>query len=196
MDQSMEDRRDSQDIVHLMASFRGGDPDAARQLVEIFYPELRRIAGSRMKGERQNHTLQATALVSELYVELVRIGRLRPGGTDSEEEKAHFLRLSAYMMRRILIHHARPLSKRVERVELGAWLTNAEPSADMMREVDRTLDNLSDIDPRLRQVVEMKVFEGLSVEEMALCLDCSVRTVMRHWSFAKRWLETELATFA
>lgn len=195
MDRHMQDRRDTPDVAQLMASFRDGDTDAARQLVDIFYPELRRIAGARMKGERQDHTLQPTALVSELYLELVRIGRLRPGGEDAEEERAHFLRLSAYLMRRLLIHHARPLSKRVERVELDARLANADPGPDMMHDVDRVLDRLNDVDPKLRHVVEMKVFEGLSIEEIALRLGCSVRTVMRHWSFAKLWLEKELAAF-
>jgi RNA polymerase sigma factor (TIGR02999 family) len=177
-----------------MAAFRTGDVEAARKLVEIFYPELRRIAGMRMKGERKDHTLQATALVNELYLELVRIRHLRPGSTDSEVEKAEFLRLSAYLMRRLLIHHARPLSKRMDKVELDDRLTDAEPAADLVRDVDRALDHLGDIDPKLRQVVEMKVFEGLSIEEMALRLDCSVRTVARHWHFGKRCLETELAS--
>src|SRR3954467_10263023 len=104
----METQRKA-DFAQLMAAFRGGDAEAARQLVETLYPELRQIARVRMKGERKDHTLQPTALINELYLELIRLGRLRPGSTDPEEERGHFLRLSAFLMRRLLIHHARPL---------------------------------------------------------------------------------------
>jgi RNA polymerase sigma factor (TIGR02999 family) len=190
----MEDALGAQDIAQLMAAFRNGDVEAARKLVEIFYPELRRIAGMQIKGERKDHTLQATALVNELYLELIRIRRLRSGSEDSEVERAEFLRLSGYLMRRLLIHHARPLSRRVDKVELDDRLSNAGSAEDLVRDVDRALEQLGAIDPTLRQVVEMKVFEGLSIDEMALRLDCSVRTVARHWNFARRWLETELAS--
>lgn len=183
-----------QDVAQLMAAFRNGDVEAARQLVEIFYPELRRIAGMQIRKERKDHTLQATALVNELYLELIRIRRLRSGSADSEVERTEFLRLSAWLMRRLLIHHARPLSRRLEKVELDDRLLDAKPAEELVRDIDRALDQLGDIDPKLRQVVEMKVFEGLTIEEMSVRLDCSVRTVARHWNFGKRWLETELAT--
>jgi RNA polymerase sigma factor (TIGR02999 family) len=188
----MEEQAASPDIAQLMTSFRSGNPESARQLVEIFYPELRRIAGLHMRGERKNHTLQATALVNELYLELVRIRHLRPGNSDAEAEKAEFLRLAAHLMRRLLIHHARPLSKRVDKLELDDDFPQAAPAADIVRDVDRALDQLADIDPKLRQVVEMKVFEGLSIEEMATRLDCSTRTILRHWGFARQWLEKKL----
>lgn len=191
--ENMEDTRGAPDFAKLMAAFRGGDADAARQLVDTLYPELRQIARVRMKGERKDHTLQPTALINELYLELVRLGRLRPGSDDPEEERAHFLRLSAFLMRRLLIHHARPLSKRVDKVEMDANLASSQPAAEIMSDVDRALDQLGEIDPKLRQVVELKVFEGLTIEEMAQRLDCSIRTVTRHWNFARHWLEKELA---
>ncbi len=188
------ENRGGADFAQLMAAFRDGDAEAARQLVETLYPELRQIARVRMQGERKDHTLQPTALINELYLELIRLGRLRPGSADAEEERAHFLRLSAFLMRRLLIHHARPLSKRMNKVELDARLTNGdEASPDIIRDVDRALDQLAEIDPKLRQVVELKVFEGLTTEEIAARLNCSARTAMRHWSFAKNWLEKELA---
>jgi RNA polymerase sigma factor (TIGR02999 family) len=190
----MKDQPAAPNVAQLMAAFRAGDVEAASELVELFYPELRRIAGTQIKGERKDHTLQATALVNELYLELLRIRRLQSGSTDSEVERAEFLRLSAYLMRRLLIHHARPLSKRVNKVELDDRLADTKPAEHLMSDVDRTLDHLGSIDPKLRQVVEMKVFEGLSLEEMALRLDCSVRTIARHWNFGKRWLETELGS--
>jgi RNA polymerase sigma factor (TIGR02999 family) len=190
----MEDQPGAPNVAKLMAAFRTGDVEAASELVEIFYPELRRIAGMQIKGERKDHTLQATALVNELYLELIRIRRLHSGSADSEVERAEFLRLSAYLMRRLLIHHARPLSKRVNKVELDDRLAGSRPDEHLVRDVDRALDQLGSMDPKLRQVVEMKVFEGLSIEEMAERLGCSVRTVARHWNFGKRWLETELAS--
>ena len=183
------------DIARLMAAFRSGDVDAARRLMELLYPELRRIAAAQMKGERKDHTLQATALVNELYLELTRIRGLRPGTMDPEVEKKAFLRLSAHLMRRLLIHHARPLSRRAEKMEIDDQLPDAEPAQDLINDVDRALGQLGGIDPTLRRVVEMKVFEGLSIEEMAGRLGCSERTVVRHWTFGKRWLETELASF-
>src|SRR5436305_2987702 len=107
-------------VARLMASFRNGDHQAAGRLVELFYPELRRIAAARMRAERPDHTLQPTAVVHQLYLELVKIKALRPAGSDgSPDEKAAFLGLAAYLMRQLLIHHARPLAKRVAKTELA-----------------------------------------------------------------------------
>src|SRR5947209_9367728 len=96
-------------VARLMASFRHGDHEAAGRLVEIFYPELRRIAAARMRAERVNHTLQPTAVVHQLYLGLVKIKALRPASSGGEDEKAAFLGLAAYLMKQLLIHHARPL---------------------------------------------------------------------------------------
>jgi hypothetical protein len=101
-------------IAQLMMRFRKGDSVAAAQLVEALYPQLKRIAASRMRSERSDHSLQPTALVNELYLELIKIRSLRDADSDTVGEKAAFLRLSAHLMRRLLIHHARPLSKRVD----------------------------------------------------------------------------------
>ena len=106
-------------VARLMASFRNGDQAAAGQLVELFYPELRRIAAARMRAERPDHTLQPTAVVHQLYLELVKIKALRPSGTEgAPDEKSAFLGLAAYLIKQLLIHHARPLSKRTEKAEL------------------------------------------------------------------------------
>jgi hypothetical protein len=99
-------------VARLMASFRKGDSEAAGRLVELFYPELRRIAAARMRTERMDHTLQPTAVVNQLYLELVKVKALRPASSDGPEEKTAFLGLAAFLMKRLLIHHARPLSKR------------------------------------------------------------------------------------
>src|SRR5438477_8638785 len=102
-----------------MASFRNGDHDAAGRLVELFYSELRRIAAARMRAERPDHTLQPTAVVHQLYLELIKLKALRPAGSEgAPNDKAAFLGLAAYLMKQLLIHHARPLAKRVAKTEL------------------------------------------------------------------------------
>jgi RNA polymerase sigma factor (TIGR02999 family) len=180
------------DIARLMEEFRAGQSDAARDLVPLFEPELRRMAVARLRRERPEHTLQPTALVNELYLELLKMGRLRAGSGDSNVEREEFLRLCAFLMRRLLIRHARPLSKRVEKTEIDNKELSARPPVELLADIERALERLSAIDPKLRQVVEMKVFEGLSQEEIAVRLNCSLRTASRHWSFARQWLESEL----
>src|SRR5436190_10114302 len=105
-------------VARLMARFRNGDHEAAGRLIELFYPELRRIAAARMRAERPDHTLQPTAVVHQLYLELVKVKALRPASSGGADEKAAFLGLAAYLMKRLLIHHARPLSRRAEKAEL------------------------------------------------------------------------------
>jgi RNA polymerase sigma factor (TIGR02999 family) len=172
-----------------MAALRGGSPDAAGKLVELFYPELRRLASSRMLGERSNHSWQPTILVHELYLELTRIKALPPSPEPEREEKDAFFALAAFLMRRLLVHHSRPLPKRITRVEIGEATGLAVSGEQSLREVEDVLNRLSAIDPQLRAVVEMKAFEGMSREEIAQRLGCSVRTVARHWDFAKQWLQ-------
>src|SRR5215813_14186458 len=105
-------------VARLMGQFRNGDHDAAGRLVELFYPELRKIAAARMRAERPDHTLQPTAVVHQLYLELVKVKALRPASLDSEDERAAFLGLAAFLMKRLLIHHARPLARRAEKAEI------------------------------------------------------------------------------
>lgn len=179
-------------ISSLMKGLREGDPEAAGRLVEIFYPELRRIAAARMKAERDNHTWRPTALVNELYLELIKIKALRKSGPNTEAEKQEFLALSAFLMKRLLIHHSRRLSSKVSHQELPELPTRGT-GAEALVQVEDALDRLATIDPKLRTVVEMRVFEGLTGEEIAERLGCGTATVARHWSFARRWLESEFA---
>ena len=176
-----------------MASFRNGDHDAAGRLVELFYPELRRIAAARMRAERPGHTLQPTAVVHQLYLELVKIKALRPAGSGGADEKAAFLGLAAYLMKQLLIHHARPLSRRVEKAgipELPGPHSRVEHS---LVEIDDALNRLGSINPALRRVVELRVFEGLTRDEIAREMGCGTATVARHWSFARNWLAEAFA---
>ena len=99
-----------------MAAFRKGDRDAGAALADLFYPELRRLAAARMKGERFDHTWQPTALVHELYLELVKVKAFGSSGGSAEEERAAFLRLAGHIMKRMLVHHARPLYRRAQHI--------------------------------------------------------------------------------
>jgi RNA polymerase sigma factor (TIGR02999 family) len=180
-------------VARLMASFRNGDHDAAGQLVELFYPELRRIAAARMRAERPGHTLQPTAVVHQLYLELVKIKALRPASSGETDDKAAFLGLAAFLMKRLLIHHARPLSKRVEKAELPDLAGPQLGNQHSLVEIDEALDRLAAINPALRRVVELRVFEGLTREEIALKIGCGTATVARHWNFARNWLEEAFA---
>jgi len=180
-------------VSHLMAEFRGGSAEAADKLVEIFYPELRRLASGRMRRERSDHTWQPTVLVHELYLELRKIRQLPPANAREEEERDAFLGLAAFLMKRLLLHHARPLARRVTRTEMSEVFGLAGSGERDLHEIEDLLDRLGALDPNLRAVVEQKVFEGLSREEIAQRLSCSVRTVARHWEFAQFWLRKAMA---
>jgi RNA polymerase sigma factor (TIGR02999 family) len=175
-------------ITALMGRFRSGDRKAAGELVEMFYPQLRQIAASRMRREGSGHTWQTTVLVNELYLELVKIKVLRAGELDSQDEREAFLKLSSHLMRRLLLHHVRPLSKRAEHSDLPDHLLDETPGQDSLQQIDDTLHGLEQVNPALRTVVELRVFEGLSHEEIADRVGSSVRTVARHWKFARTWL--------
>lgn len=175
----------------LLASYSAGDEGAADQLMRVFYPELRRMAAARLRGERSEHSWQPTILLHELYLELRKVKTLRPVNGDDEKQKAAFMSFAAHLMKRLLIHHARPLSRRVERISLdeGEWDV---PSNNSLSSLELVLSRLGEVDGKLRALVEMKVFEGLSEEEIAVRLGCSLRTVARYWHIAKNWLQAEL----
>ncbi len=178
-------------VARLMAQFREGNREAANRLFELLYPELRRLAVSKMKGERTEHTWQPTVLVNELYMALVRVKSLGGIGPGGEQEKAAFLGFAGHMMKRLLIEHARPLYRRVERIELQES-DIATQGPENLQEVEEALSRLGSIDPKFRTVVEMRVFEGLTGDEIAAQLGCSPRTVATYWNFAKCWLQKEL----
>ena len=178
-------------IEQLMAELRQGNREAAGALTELLWPELRRLAAAQMKGERSNHTWQPTALVNELYLELINAKGLGSGGIHRNDKNA-FLALAAHMMMRLLIHHARPLHRRVRRVPIVDEDKAPELAIQELSNIEDLLSGLAKIDPQLRTVVEMKVFEGRSLEEIGGQLGCSLRTIERRWTLAKHWLEKEL----
>lgn len=175
-----------------MAELRRGNREAARALTELLWPELRRLAAAQMKGERVDHTWQPTALVNELYLELANARGLGSGHGIHRNDKKAFLGLAAHMMRRLLIHHARPLYRRVKRVPFDGDSSASEVATRTLNDIEDLLAGLAQIDPQLRTVVEMKVFEGRSLEEIAGQLGISHRTAERRWTLARHWLEKEL----
>ena len=177
----------------LMADFRAGNSDAASALVELFYPELRKLAAAQMNRERPDHTWQATVLVNELYLQLARIKALPPPGPDAESEKAAFLGLAGFLMKRLLIQHARPLYRRASKDGIPEQLETPTPDEQELREVEDLLERMGRIDPVLPRVVQMKIFEGLKREEIAVQLGCSLRTVARQWEFARTWLREAMS---
>lgn len=181
-------------ISRLMSAFRKGDKTAANKLIELLHPELRRLAAAKMKGERVEHTWQPTVLVNELYLVVAKMKAVGGESGGDDQEKAAFLALAGHLMKRLLIDHARPLYRRVEKVEFIDGKDGVTADPDGLRFVESALERLEAIDPKLRAVVEMRVFEGLTGVEVAEQLNCSPRTVANHWAFAKRWLNKELGT--
>ena len=171
----------------LLEDWRRGDRAAIEQLTPLVYQELRRIAHRYMQGERSGHTLQTTALVNEAY--------LRLAGQDqiTWQNRAHFLAVSAQVMRRILIDHARrrrylKYGGQLRQVSLAeAALMSAQRAAELVA-LDEALDELKRIDQRKSSVVELRYFGGLSLEETAQVLAVSLMTVRRDWQAAKAWL--------
>jgi RNA polymerase sigma factor (TIGR02999 family) len=167
-----------------------GDSNALDQLVPLVHQELHRIARACMRGERAGHSLQATALVNEAYVRLVDAQHV------DWQNRAHFLAMSARLMRRILVDfaRARQYQKRgggVQKITLDEALVVIEPGRDLVA-LDDALEALAKVDERKVRVVEMRFFGGLSVEETAAVLKVSPDTVMRDWRLAKAWLLREL----
>jgi RNA polymerase sigma-70 factor (ECF subfamily) len=178
------------DVSKLLLAWTGGEQSALDKLTPIVYNELHRLARRYMKGERPGHSLQTTALVNEAYLRLVDYKRMQ------WQNRAHFFAVSAQVMRRILVEHARRHNLKrggaVQHVSLDqAAEMGAGRTSDLVA-LDDAMNELARLDPRKVQVVEMRFFGGLSVEETAEVLKVSPITVMRDWSTAKAWLYREL----
>ena len=179
------------ELSGLIAEFRNGNRHAAGQVVEMLYPELRRLAASKMRSEQSGHTWQPTVLVNELYLELLRVKALRD--PENQDEKAAFMGLAGYLMKRLLARHARPLASKAVKVEVDENLGGFEAAgAETLANLDRILSRLATIDPKFRTVVELREFEGRTADEVAAHLGCSRRTADRYWNFASHWLQKAL----
>jgi RNA polymerase sigma-70 factor (ECF subfamily) len=173
-----------------LRAWSGGDPSALEKLTPMVYDELHRLARRYMRGERPGHSLQTTALVNEAYTRLVDYKRMQ------WQNRAHFFAVSAQLMRRILVDHARRHNLKrgggVPHVELDeAAVVGSADEMDLVA-LDDAMNALARIDPRKVRVVEMRFFGGLSVEETAEVLKISTVTVKRDWRAARTWLYREL----
>lgn len=183
----------SEAVTQVLAEWRRGDEAALDRLAPLIYPELRRIAGRQLRRERPDHTLQPTALVHEVFLQLVDQRHA------TWENRAQFFAVAAHLMRRILVDHARSRHalKRggaITKVALDvrAVDVSADPIAAEVLAVDQALERLAQQDPDQARIVELRFFAGLSVEETAHVMQRSARTVKREWRLAKAWLFREL----
>ena len=183
---------ESTGVTHLLKAWSGGDRSALEELTPKVYLELRRMAAKYMRNENTGNTLQATALVHEVFLRLVEVESV------SWQDRAHFLAVSANMMRRILVDRAK--AKGTAKRGGAALRLNLDDAPEVAsackgRElvaIDDALEALAQIDPRKANVVELRFFGGLSVEETAAVLKISPQSVMRDWKMARAWLLAEL----
>ena len=184
-----------QEVTQLLVAWSNGDRVARDRLMSVVYPELHRLAHHYMKRESPGHTLQTSALVNEAFLRLVDQRQVQ------WRNRAHFFGIAEQMMRRILVDYARnrhyakrgggkpPLSLD------EALIISDERSAEVV-DLDETLERLAEIDQRKSQIVELRFFGGVSIEETAEVLAVSPGTVMRDWTLAKAWLRREMSTRA
>ena len=178
------------DVTQLLKAMANGDEKAAEDLLPLVYKELHRLAKGYMRRERQDHTLQATALINEAYM------RLAKEDTDWNS-RAHFIGVAANVMRRVLVDYARQHKAEqrgggLKRVEMEDDLAISAGKLDEVAELDEALKLLEKENPRQAKVVELRYFGGLSVEQIASFLGLSPRSVKRDWSLARIWLYRHL----
>ena len=188
----------SAEITQLLKAWGQGDSAALDRLTPVVYDELHRLARNYMRKEHPRHTLQATALVNEAFLRLVDAREV------DWQDRAHFFAVSARTMRRILVDAARTKASlkrggRVQRVEHSSSVNlDCFPAADsnipsQLCALDDALEILARIDPRRAQVIELRYFGGLTVEETGRVLKISPQSVMRDWKIARAWLARELS---
>jgi RNA polymerase sigma factor (TIGR02999 family) len=180
------------DVTTLLRELRSGNKSAETRLLELVYPELRRIARNYLRRERAGHSLQPTILVNEAYMALA-----------SQQDKdwhnrSHFYAVAAQLMRRFLVDYARHRDAakrdgRRQQVELTDELVISDAGLDDILDLDEALERLAEFDPRSCQVVVMRYFGGMTEDEIAGVLQVAVRTVKRDWNVAKAWLHGELS---
>lgn len=186
----MDSQQPSAEITQLLSEWSNGKQEALDVLVDRLYPELKRIASRYISKERAGHTLQSTALVNEAYLRLV----------DQKAQwanRAHFLAVCARIIRGILVDYAR--ARKSEKRGGGAYCLALDEAIDIpgrrdldLMELDQALKLLAELDPRQSQIVELRYFGGLSIEETAEFLKLSTATVKRDWSVAKAWIRREI----
>ena len=180
----------SESVTFWLQRWHDGADGALEQLTQLIYGDLRRLAANYLRGERPDHTLQATALVHEVYLRISSVQEV------DWKSRGQFISVAAQMMRRILVDHARKrqAAKRDAGLNAQPVPAKAPPVADVL-DVDRALNRLGIDYPRHARIVELRFFGGLDAPEIAQVLDLSLRTVERDWQFAKAWLQHEVSGF-
>ena len=178
-------------ITQRLVAWSNGDSEALEGLIQIVYNELRRLATHYLRSERPDHTLQPTALVHEAYLRLTGQNQVH------WQNRAHFFGVAAQMMRRVLVDHARANCRAKRggaalRLSFDETINLCEKQDEQIVELDEALTRLRKIDSRKSDVVELRYFGGMSVEETAEVLGVSCNTVIRDWNMAKAWLYQEL----
>ena len=179
------------DVTQLLAELGAGDERVADQLLPLVYDELRALAEHHLRRERADHTLQATALVHEAYMRLVDSDRIRL------RNRAHFFALAAQSLRRILVDYARNHNRRKRGGERGKLSLEVIPELSVETDVDvlaldEALAELKTVDERYAQIVEIRFFGGMTMEEIAAMMGISISTVERDWRVARAWLYRKL----
>lgn len=182
---------DPGEVTQLLAKIRAGQRDAESRLISLVYAELRRLAAHYLRGERNDHTLQPTALVHEAYIRLAAMQEM------DWQSRSHFFATAATVMRRILVDHARAqqASKREgfrDAISLDEALVVSPGRSAQLIALDDALDKLAKLDARRSKIVELRFFGGLNEEETGEVLGVSARTVKRDWRVAKAWLYNEV----
>jgi RNA polymerase sigma factor (TIGR02999 family) len=180
------------EVTRILHALKHGDPDAAGRLLPLVYDELRRLAARQLAREKPGQTLQATALVHEAYLRLA--GKDAPQGWDS---RGHFFAAAAEAMRRILVENARRKKRQkrggdLRRVDLPLDEAASAARSDDLLALDEALELLAREDPQKAELVKLRFFAGLSVEEAARCLGISRATADRYWAYARAWLYERL----
>lgn len=181
----------SRRVTQLIAKIGSGDPHAADELLPLVYEEMRRLARARLAREPRGQTLAPTGLAHEAYLRLVEQPEMR------WENRAHFFAAAAEAMRRILIERARRYARQKHgggqrRVTVDESVLGVEPRPEELLDLDRALEKLEAQDPAMAQVVKLRYFAGLTVEETAQALETSPRSVNRLWTAARAWLVREI----
>src|SRR5262245_29521860 len=181
------------DVTRILSAIERGDPQAAEQLLPLVYDELRKLAAQKLAQEKPGQTLQATALVHEAYLRLVRPPRQQGTKEAHWDSRGHFFAAAAEAMRRILVNRARDRGRQKRgggrrRVDLEHLDVADQATDDDLIALHEALQRLEEKNPACCQLIKLRFFTGLTMEEAAVALNISPRTAHRYWAFARAWL--------
>jgi RNA polymerase sigma factor (TIGR02999 family) len=184
-------------FTRILSAIEQGDPQAAEQLLPLVYDELRKLAAHKLAHEKPGQTLDATALVHEAYLRLVASGEASAPREQRWDSRGHFFAAAAEAMRRILIDRAREKGRakrggKLQRLDIDAVALASKVTPDQLLAIDDALNRLAEGDPMAAQLVKLRYFAGLTVDEAGTALGLAKSTAYRHWKYARAWLYSEL----